>query len=93
MLKNRRKRYFYESVTDGRTDGRMDGATDQWMERRMEQRMDQRTNGRTDTPSYRVACTRLKKSGIILKEARKNYFYFTEICTGPSRIAFNEAAA
>ena len=28
MLKNRRKRYFYESVTDGRTDGRTNGPTD-----------------------------------------------------------------
>ena len=44
MLKNRRKRYFYESVTDGPTDGRTNGRTDQ----------------RMDTPSYRVACTWLK---------------------------------
>ena len=40
ILKNWRKRYFYESVTDGGTNGRMDQ--------------------RTDTPSDRVACTRLK---------------------------------
>ena len=50
MLKNRRKRYFYESVTDGPTDGPTDGRTHPLIEMRGASK--QVPAGTTDASSY-----------------------------------------
>ena len=57
---------FLLARTDIQTDGHTDGRTD----RRTDGQTDGRTDRRTDTPSYRVACTRLKSKIIDIKAVR-----------------------